>query len=228
MADYHIDPINIENVGIIRFKQIMLDNIINDGNESNDDKDTYNRLAEIANDSGILTNTFGTILGKIIYLIPTSWKASMYINEMTTNINHIGMLLIHSTNYGDHTIGVMSTHLVDKLKYHLSENIQSKFPEIENVDFYNIGLQIRSQYQNHKIASYLFDNLYLFKTILDKIDNNKKALFIATKPDNNRVIYLVNKFEFIYLSTTVVKRFSYLGDNIRANITYNTYYKLLD
>lgn len=225
---YNIEPIHIDNFGIIKFKQILLDNIIDNGNSSNDNKDTYNRLAEIANDSGILINTFGTIFGRIIYLFPTSWKASIYIDEMQTNKNHIGMLLIHSTNYGDHTIGVMSTHLVDKLKYHLLKNIQSKFPEIENVDFYNIGLQIRTQYQNHGIASYLFDNLYIFKTLLNKIDNNKKALFIATKPDNDRVIHLTDKFEFIYLSTTVVKRFSYLGDNIRVNITYNTYYKLLD
>jgi len=180
----------------IRFTRIEMANIVDKGANSNDDGETYKRLAELANDFGLLVSAFGPVFGRLLYWLPVSWKAKVYINEHKKNtekdLKYIAWIIADENGQ---TVGSLSLDQVDKDKYVLNDELQS-------MNLYNIGLILSSDYQRRGLATELSKHLL---SQLPALQIDMDALFIATLPNNAGVNTLAKRLGFTFVAETDAK-----------------------
>jgi len=214
-----MNTIKTKTGNIIRFKKVELSNIVNQGKNSNDDIETYRRLAELADDFNMLVSAFGPVFGRILYWLPVSWKASAYIDGLNKsnkeNRKHIEWLLIDKD---DKTIGELSLSQIEKEKFDLSD-------ELNSLKLYNIGVILHSDFQRKGIVTELSNSLFSQLHNLD-LDLDIDGLFIATRPDNIGVNTIAKKLDFTFIKEMDVKRdglipcfsYNYMPTNIYVKL----------
>lgn len=199
----------------IHFRQIELANIVQQGLTSSDEGRTYRALATLSVDFNGLISEFGAVLGRILYWLPVSWKAAMFIKGME-KIRNENRPSIQWTLSDEHnqTIGLCSLTKVHNEDFELDS-------EIKNLKLYNIGVFLHSDYQRRgvvaAIANQLFARLCTLKVDMD-------ALWIMTRPDNAGVNHIARKLHFSFIKQTDIKRtglFSWLF----PTATFNLYIK---
>jgi RimJ/RimL family protein N-acetyltransferase len=174
----------------LKFTQIKLENIENKGNDSSDNGETYRRMAELSNDFNMLMTSFGPVFGRLLYWLPTWWKAKFYITELKKhnekNLKHIGWVIADDNGQ---TCGLLSLTEVNKEMYKLDANLQL-------MKLYNIGLMLHSDYQRRGVATELSQKLL---NHVNQLNFDIDALFIATRPDNVGVNTIANKLNFTFV-----------------------------
>ena len=182
--------VNLPNETTIRFKRLELANITNEGQNSDDNEESYHRLAELANDFKMLVSAFGSVLGRVLYWLPVSWKAGAYIKELTKAIYEkrpqVGWILVDEN---EQTIGLLSLCLIEKEKYNLDTDLNF-------LKLYNIGLMLHSDFQRKGIATELSNKLF---NQLGDLNFDVDGLFIATLPNNIGVNVIAKKLNFTFV-----------------------------
>jgi len=201
----------------IHFKKVELSNIVDQGKNSNDNMESYRRLAELADDFNMLVSAFGPLIGRILYWLPVSWKASAYIEGLDKankeNRKHIEWLLIDKD---DKTIGELSLSQIEKERFDLSD-------ELNDLKLYNVGVILHSDFQRKGIVTELSNSLF---GQLHNLDLDIDGLFIATRPDNVGVNVIAKKLDFTFIKEMDVKRdglipcfsYNYIPTNIYVKI----------
>ena len=205
---------------ILHFKQVELNNIINQGKNSNDNRETYERLTELANDFNMLVSAFGSVVGRILYWLPTSWKATVYIKELEKAIEKkLPFLEWILVDQNMHTVGSVGLRSIEKEKYDLDD-------ELNSLKLYNIGVILHSNFQRRGIITQLTNKL--FDQLCD-LNLDIDGLFIATRPDNVGVNTIAKKLNFTFVKEMDVEfdgllpccSSNYLSSNIYVKKLYN-------
>jgi RimJ/RimL family protein N-acetyltransferase len=171
----------------LAFKQIFLDNIENQGLYSNDSGDTYRRMAVIANDFFHLTKMFGPVIGRLLYYMPTAWKANLYIENMKKNPGWAWLII----NPDSETVGILNLSKVDPDRFALDDTLRAK-------NLYHIGLSLRTPFQGKGILTHLVSTLF---DQLPKLQLPIDGICMATRPDNLPINRLAQKLNFALIKT---------------------------
>lgn len=188
----------VPGVGNIYGYPIFLSNIEKGGRHSADHGFTYQRLAEIANDRHMLTHSMGNILGNIVYALPTRIKAGTYVKH-AQECAEKGLIwksfLIICGDTGD-TVGVISLTEIEKELYNLPA-------EYANMRLMNVGVMIRTPYQNRGVVSTINREIFEKPEILETFGvHSVDGLFVATRPDNASVKHIASKMGFELIGIT--------------------------
>lgn len=193
------------------FRQISLNNIENGGNNSFDDGDTYRRMALVANDFFNLTHMFGPYLGRILYWLPTSIKAGIYIDHMKKTPGWWWLIL----SPANETVGILSLSKIDPDKFALDDSLRTK-------NFYGIGLALRTPYQGKGVLTHIINTIF---DQIPKLHLPIDGYWISTLPENLIVNNLAERFAFTYLKTHTVPLVP-LPFGFTYSLNLNLYYKL--
>ena len=177
----------------ISFKQVKLSNIIDQGKKSDDMKDTYRRLADLSNDFKMLMTAFGPFFGRILFCLPVSWKANMYIKQLSKDIErnlHYAEWIMIDQN--DRTLGILNLKNIDRNKLEMYDD--------DDLKLYNIGLMLHTDFQRKGFATELSNQLFNQLPHLD-ID----GLIIVTRQDNAGANKLASKLNFVFVKKMDVK-----------------------
>lgn len=184
---------------VIHFKRLELVNIENQGRNCVDGGETYQRLAEMANDFQMLTSAFGPMFGRILYwVVPTSWKANAYENvlkEADRKNRAWGQWILVSEN--KQTIGIVCLDQIDKKKFELDYD-----DELGSLKLYNMGVLLHSNFQRRGIVTELSNHIF---TQLRHLNLDIDAFFINTRPDNVGVNAIAEKMNFTFIKEMDVK-----------------------
>lgn len=223
-----ISPLNmelraVENTAakvnsVIHFNRIELSNIVNQGLNSNDNGRTYRRLAELANDFNCLVSAFGSVLGRIVYWLPTFWKASAYIKvaEEARQKGRLSASWILSDGNGE-TVGLLGLSEIEKEKFELDE-------ELNRLKLYNVGVLLHSNFQRRGVVTEITNHLFeKFRRLNLDID----GLWITTRPDNEGVNHIARKLDFSFIKTMQVSHEGLIPCFSSTYIPLNLYVKRL-
>jgi RimJ/RimL family protein N-acetyltransferase len=204
----------VENV--IHFRKVELANITNKGRDSIDDGETYQRLAELADDFNGLVSAFGGFLGRILFWTPVSWKAGVFIREMKKatekRLNHCTWVL---SDKDEKTIGSFSLSEIEKEKFDLSG-------ELESLKLYNVGVLLHSSFQRKGVVTELTNHLY---DQICRLNFDIDGLWIATRPDNVGVNHIANKLNFTMIKKMDVEQEDLIPFFSSTYIPFNLYFK---
>lgn len=201
-----ISPLNVdlnamENTAakihhVIHFTRVEIANIINQGQSSSDGGSTYRRLVELANDFNGLVSTCGSVVGRILYWLPTSWKASVFIRAME-EAREKGLASSSWVLSGrdGQTIGLFSLNEIQNEKFELEG-------ELKTFKLFNVGVLLHSNFQRRGIVTELTNHLF---DQFCRLNLDIDGLWIATRPDNAGVNHIANKLQFTFIKTMNVR-----------------------
>lgn len=202
----------------IHFKRIELNNIINKGQHSNDNGTTYQHCVDLANDFNGLVSSFGNVYGRMLYWLPTSWKASAFISGMhTANEKQLTSLSWVLSNDEGRCIGLFSLSQIPNEKFELDDDLRK-------LKLYNVGAFLHSNYQRRGVITEITNRIYdrFFQLNLD-ID----GLWIMTRVENEGVNHIAKKLNFTFIKTMNVKHEGLIPCFSDAFIPMNLYIKRL-
>jgi len=167
----------ITTASTLSFFPVKIANITKEGSDSDDNGRTYVQLSAVANDKNTLISSFGCLFGNIMSRIPTSWKAWFYRKQIEGS---------------ERVLGTISLSEIDKRKYKV-EN------ELGNLNVYNVGVQLLAEYQRRGIVSGIAKTLFRRFAALN---TDMDGFWISTRPSNQGVIHLAEKYQFTYIKRT--------------------------
>lgn len=211
MAKVRVTPITVELKAaadrvekvrtVINFRRVTLRNIQHGGRDAIDGGVTYGRLAELADDFNGLTSAFGWFVGRLLYWLPVSWKAKVYIDAIN-KAQEKGLAdcnWVLSDQHG-RTIGMMGLTEIDKGRFDLDE------PEASQ-RLFNVGVLLHSDFQRRGVVTEVTNHLY---DRLVRLRGDIDGLWIATRPDNAGVNHIANKLHFNFIKEMAVEEKSLL------------------
>lgn len=217
--DLHIDPTSATKTRhVVNFTRIDLQNIVNEGRDSIDGGRTFRHLANLSNDYNALLSSQGSIMGRILYWMPTSWKAGAYIRVMEKDREEqkpsISWLL---TDAHGQTIGIFG---LSKIK---NEDFALK-GEHEHLKLYNVGVFLHSNFQRRGVVTALTNQLF---EQIAQLQLDIDALWVMTLPTNTGVNYIANKLNFTFLKRYDFRHPSFFPCCSESTTTLNLYVKPL-
>lgn len=203
---------------IVNFTEILLPNIINQGQSSQDGGRTYRHLADLSNDFNALISSQGSIMGRIIYMLPVSMKAAVFIRGMEKNRDEKNPAIswLMTDNRGQ-TIGIVGLSKIKNEEFQLQGEWQSK-------KLYNVGVFLHSKFQRRGIVSALAGLLF---NQIGRLQLDIDALWVMTRPDNNGVNYIAHKLNFTFLKRFDLQHPSFFPCCSQSTTTLNLYVKPL-
>lgn len=207
----------------MRFGRVDLENIEDGGSHSVDQGRTYRALADLANDHQALIHSYGWLLGRILYYLPTRWKAKIYTDAIKKAQQKdrlcLNWVLALDGGWGQWgpTVGMINLEEIDNAKFQLTGDLANK-------RLLNFGAMLHSNFQRRGIITQLNDRL--FKQ-LAAANTDIDGLWIATRPNNKVVNHIAQKLGFTFVKQMDVPHEDFLPIWGTVNIRQNLYVKLL-
>lgn len=201
---------------VIHFTRVEIANIMNQGRHSNDEGMTYGRMAELSKDFNMFVSSLGSIIGRILYWLPTSWKASVFIKDLekAREKGLLGSSWILS-DMNKQTIGLFSFREIEKEKFDLDG-------ELKTLKLYNITVLLHSNFQQRGVVTELTKKLF---DQLGGMNLDIDGLWIITRPDNVGVNHIANKLHFSFIKEMRVKYERLIPCFASTYVPFNLYVK---
>lgn len=203
----------------ILFQRIELQNIVDGGKSAQDDGRSYRALAELANDCSGLVSMLGPVVGRLLYWLPTEWKAKVFIGDMQrAQEKGLAGCTWLMRDVSGATIGMINLDELEAHKFAMGERL-------DLLNLYNVGVLLHSNYQRRGVVTAVTSHLY---EALGALRLNMDGLWIRTRPDNEGVNHIAKKLGFEFLKTMSVAEEALLPCCSTTSIPQNLYYKLFD